>query len=157
MTWTVPTGLTIKVTGTFSLGASAHLVVMADSFDAGIARRGAGNNQFAYERGLAPAVATVAQILTAARGGGAGSARHIAVAAAGGGAIVIRAQGGITIASGASIEADGAIGGVGPSGGFGGGGGASSSSRHKAPSPTAAASWLAAGPAAPARRRARPA
>ena len=45
-----------------------------------------GDGQVAYEEGLAPLVATAAQTLTAASGGGAGSARHIAIAAAGGGA-----------------------------------------------------------------------
>jgi hypothetical protein len=68
---------------------------------------------------------SAAQILTADRGGGAGASVNAGNAPSGGGAIVIRAQGGITIGASASIEASGLPGSTfgPPFGGYGGGGG----------------------------------
>jgi hypothetical protein len=118
--WTVPSGLTIKVTGAFSLAQNAHLQVQPHGAGAGISVR----ESWTFEEGLSPSAATAAQILVAWQGGGAGAAHNVTNAALGGGAIVIRAQGGITIDTSASIQANGAnAGATSPNGGWGGGGG----------------------------------
>jgi len=117
--WFMPSGITLRATGTVTLSSSAAIIVLRVPGDdsTGIAVRAPSGGS----GGTALATGSLAAIvgLTPALGGGSGGGPPNGCAAVGGGAIAIYAQGGIVLDLGASVAAPGAS----LSNGCGGGGG----------------------------------
>src|ERR1051325_9510684 len=125
-TWTIPSGLVLRVKGTFTVNGTINVAVGPRSNGSpatvfGIALSAATNSI----GGTARSRLDASQVLHPPAGGGAGAGSASSPGGAGGGSLVVIAEGGITIGGTGVINATAGNGGTNTSGGAtsGGGGG----------------------------------
>jgi len=123
-TWTIPSGLVLRVRGAFIVNGTITVAVGPRSTGSpatglGIALSAATNSI----GGIAISRLGASQLLPPKGGGGSGGGSASSPGGAGGGSLVVIAEGGITVAGGGSIVANGGNGGTNTGGGAASGGG----------------------------------